>query len=159
MGIVSGGLGRCGDRNFPDVYVRVGSREILAFLRRVAGQELGGGLDGGWSPWGSFSPCSSTCGAGTRVRERRCDSPKPEGGGERCRGSDKHAVFCFPRRCPQSKLNCCSHSKINKYSSRVTGRTTGNEDVPTTTTTTTTTLRPVLDGEGARNGSKRKSFN
>ncbi|KAK9880256.1 hypothetical protein WA026_010131 [Henosepilachna vigintioctopunctata] len=44
---------------------------------------------GGWGPWSSWTPCSSTCLGGMRSRFRLCDSPQPRFGGKFCKG---HAV-------------------------------------------------------------------
>eukprot|EP00105_Crassostrea_gigas_P025267 XP_011445797.1 PREDICTED: coadhesin [Crassostrea gigas] len=48
-------------------------------------------VNGSWSvygPWGKFSECSKTCGAGaqSRYRHRTCNNPKPQYGGRNCTG-------------------------------------------------------------------------
>ena len=43
-------------------------------------------VDGMWGSWNSWSPCSTTCGYGTRERRRLCDNPKPAYDGKNCLG-------------------------------------------------------------------------
>ncbi|CAF4459890.1 unnamed protein product, partial [Rotaria sp. Silwood2] len=44
-------------------------------------------IDGGWSSWGGWSTCSSTCAGGRRYRYRNCSNPVPSNGGLSCNGS------------------------------------------------------------------------
>lgn len=55
-------------------------------------------LDGVWSGWGSWGPCSQTCGAGRRSRTRTCTRPMPQGGGTPCVGPRTEVGSChlFP---------------------------------------------------------------
>lgn len=44
-------------------------------------------VDGGWSEWREFSPCSaSKCGKGKRMLKRFCNNPDPQNGGQFCSG-------------------------------------------------------------------------
>ena len=67
-------------------------------------------VDGSWSGWGEWSPCSVTCGNGTQQRSRVCNEPAPDNGGldcpdsgtenrtcteKTCPGNDRHVVLCF----------------------------------------------------------------
>jgi hypothetical protein len=57
-------------------------------------------VDGGWSGWSLWSDCSTTCGAGTQTRDRRCDSPAPTVEGQPCPGESRETQNCFSKRCP-----------------------------------------------------------
>jgi len=57
-------------------------------------------VDGKFSEWSEFTPCSVTCGLGTRNRIRTCDSPKPQHGGAPCNGSFTDEEVCFKEFCP-----------------------------------------------------------
>ncbi|XP_013377196.1 PREDICTED: hemicentin-1 isoform X3 [Chinchilla lanigera] len=57
-------------------------------------------VDGKWSPWGSWSACSVSCGGGTRQRTRDCSDPVPQYGGSTCEGSDIQIDFCNSDPCP-----------------------------------------------------------
>lgn len=57
-------------------------------------------VDGGWTKWGSYSPCSKTCGGGTHFRERSCTNPRPANGGADCAGSAKETSDCNTQACP-----------------------------------------------------------
>ncbi|CAH1776938.1 unnamed protein product [Owenia fusiformis] len=57
-------------------------------------------VQGGWSPWGLWTQCTSTCGAGVRKRVRFCDSPKPKN--TRCPGSYYDAELCNTQACINS---------------------------------------------------------
>lgn len=51
-------------------------------------------MNGGWGEWGDWSECTQQCRDGRKIRERECDSPKPQNGGRQCRGDDKEAKPC-----------------------------------------------------------------
>ncbi|NWS73244.1 CO8A protein, partial [Crotophaga sulcirostris] len=50
----------------------------------------GGGTDGRWSCWSQWGPCQS----GTARRNRQCNNPAPQGGGEPCVGRDVQSKSC-----------------------------------------------------------------
>lgn len=56
-------------------------------------------LDGGWSGWGSWGPCSQTCGAGRWSRTRTCTRPQPQGSGTPCVGSRTEVGACHSQPC------------------------------------------------------------
>lgn len=58
-------------------------------------------IDGGWSNYTSFGPCSATCGNGTHVRTRNCNNPYPQYGGAQCVGDSKQVATCVSNvTCP-----------------------------------------------------------
>jgi hypothetical protein len=62
-------------------------------------------VDGGYSMWSEFGPCSRTCGGGYQKRKRTCTSPSPDHGGKDCSqfGSTEDVQECATDPCP-SKL-------------------------------------------------------
>nr|KAG5685999.1 hypothetical protein BaRGS_028332 [Batillaria attramentaria] len=56
-------------------------------------------VDGGWSCWTDWGPCSVTCGKGTRTRTRTCDNPPPSSGGADCVGSATETSPCHLQSC------------------------------------------------------------
>ncbi|XP_042809213.1 semaphorin-5A isoform X3 [Panthera leo] len=50
--------------------------------------------NGGWTPWTSWSPCSTTCGIGFQVRQRSCSNPTPRHGGRVCVGQNREERYC-----------------------------------------------------------------
>ncbi|XP_053381797.1 sushi, von Willebrand factor type A, EGF and pentraxin domain-containing protein 1-like [Mercenaria mercenaria] len=57
-------------------------------------------VDGGWSEWGNWSECSTTCGDGEKKRKRLCNSPSPDNGGEMCSGDGFDFTTCNNSNCP-----------------------------------------------------------
>jgi len=57
-------------------------------------------IDGGWTKWGMWRPCSKTCGGGRTYRLRFCRNPSPKYGGERCPGAPIQAKQCGTIFCP-----------------------------------------------------------
>ena len=53
-------------------------------------------VDGGWSQWGQFSPCSDTCGDSSKIRTRSCNNPAPSDGGKECPGDFFDRQDCIP---------------------------------------------------------------
>ncbi|KAL4218623.1 hypothetical protein ACF0H5_021213 [Mactra antiquata] len=51
-------------------------------------------IDGGWSEWSSFTPCSRSCNGGIRLKKRRCNKPMPQFGGKSCVGEATQAQIC-----------------------------------------------------------------
>ncbi|CAF5216381.1 unnamed protein product, partial [Rotaria magnacalcarata] len=61
--------------------------------------------DGGWSSYTTFGPCSATCGNGTQVRTRNCNSPVPSFGGSQCVGNSKDTQRCLTNiSCPSMQI-------------------------------------------------------
>ena len=58
-------------------------------------------IDGGWSVWSEFSPCSETCGSGIQKRFRKCNAPAPQYGGSKCKGPSEEKTPCDTgTKCP-----------------------------------------------------------
>ena len=53
---------------------------------------------GHWGPWGSYSMCTYTCGAGTKARSRTCIAGRHES--VICNGEDQQRVSCNTDPCP-----------------------------------------------------------
>lgn len=51
-------------------------------------------VNGDWSGWRNWFPCSVTCGNGTRSRLRTCSNPKPQYGGDYCSGENEQSEDC-----------------------------------------------------------------
>ena len=60
-------------------------------------------VNGGWGDWSEWSACSVSCGPGTSLRTRRCDSPAPGPGGSPCVGLPVSNKLCDLGPCPGSK--------------------------------------------------------
>ncbi|XP_055367591.1 hemicentin-1 [Betta splendens] len=57
-------------------------------------------INGGYSNWEEWSPCSSTCGQGFQERIRLCNNPEPANGGRSCSGASTEARKCQAGLCP-----------------------------------------------------------
>lgn len=56
-------------------------------------------VDGGWGKWSEWSPCSVTCGNGTKNRHRYCNNPAPDNGGLDCPGIATDHTVCAMDEC------------------------------------------------------------
>ena len=75
-------------------------------------------VDGHWTKWGFYSPCTKSCGGGRQYRERTCTDPAPANGGKNCIGRSRENRDCNTHACPTTPP-------------------------PTTTTTPATTTTPI----------------
>ncbi|ESO89943.1 hypothetical protein LOTGIDRAFT_124430, partial [Lottia gigantea] len=57
--------------------------------------------DGNWGPWFPWHPCSSSCGGGTRIRQRKCNYPPPAYNGKNCEGLAEEDDECNIDDCPE----------------------------------------------------------
>ena len=57
-------------------------------------------VNGVWGSWSSFSECSNSCGGGTQIRRRECDSPSPAYSGAECFGNINETLSCNTNVCP-----------------------------------------------------------
>ena len=56
-------------------------------------------VHGGWSSWETDGICNQACGRGSIVYTRYCDNPKPDLGGEYCKGHNRKAQPCNAHAC------------------------------------------------------------
>ncbi|XP_073917718.1 A disintegrin and metalloproteinase with thrombospondin motifs 17 isoform X4 [Castor canadensis] len=75
-------------------------------------------VDGDWSPWGTWSMCSRTCGTGARFRQRKCDNPPPGPGGTHCLGASVEHAVCENLPCPKGlpsfrDQQCQAHDRLS----------------------------------------------
>eukprot|EP00112_Aurelia_sp_Birch-Aquarium-sp1_P016018 Seg3591.1 transcript_id=Seg3591.1/GoldUCD/mRNA.D3Y31 product="Serine protease 30" protein_id=Seg3591.1/GoldUCD/D3Y31 len=59
-------------------------------------------VNGGWSNWDAYRPCTKKCGGGTMTSKRFCNSPKPGFNGQPCIGEDTKTVSCNTLPCPKA---------------------------------------------------------
>ena len=59
-------------------------------------------VDGGFSDWDEWGPCTAQCGGGDQTRSRRCDNPVPEFGGLDCDGDYTECQRCNMDPCPST---------------------------------------------------------
>ncbi|XP_054466068.1 hemicentin-1 [Anoplopoma fimbria] len=57
-------------------------------------------INGGYSNWEEWGPCSSTCGQGFQERIRLCNNPEPANGGRSCSGPSIDSRKCQAGLCP-----------------------------------------------------------
>ncbi|KAM4616042.1 hemicentin-1 [Polymixia lowei] len=57
-------------------------------------------INGGYSNWEEWGPCSSTCGSGFQERLRLCNNPEPANGGRSCDGPSIDSRKCQVGLCP-----------------------------------------------------------
>ncbi|KAJ8319985.1 hypothetical protein KUTeg_001572 [Tegillarca granosa] len=57
-------------------------------------------VDGGFSTWADWGPCSVTCGVGYTRRSRQCNNPSPQFGGANCVGDYREQISCELDPCP-----------------------------------------------------------
>ena len=62
-------------------------------------------VDGAWSDWGAWGPCSVSCAGGTQIKIRTCSQPGPLWGGKFCEGINKVDNDCNPQPCPGKHFN------------------------------------------------------
>ena len=51
-------------------------------------------IDGSWSLWAGWTPCSVDCGTGISMRSRKCSNPPPMYGGKLCPGFEMEETIC-----------------------------------------------------------------
>ncbi|XP_058823570.1 hemicentin-1-like [Topomyia yanbarensis] len=56
-------------------------------------------VDGEWTPWTKWTPCSESCGFGRSLRWRSCANPAPRNGGLPCKGSESDIKICKEGEC------------------------------------------------------------
>lgn len=61
-------------------------------------------VDGGWGKWSEWSPCSVTCGNGTKNRHRYCNNHAPDNGGLDCPGIATDHTVCAMDECRGKRL-------------------------------------------------------
>ncbi|MBN3294287.1 ATS19 metalloproteinase, partial [Polypterus senegalus] len=76
--------------------------------------------DGEWSTWTSWGACSRTCGIGSSLRQRKCDTPSPGSKGRDCAGSRVQYQLCENGPCPVGApafrdVQCQSYSRLSHH--------------------------------------------
>ncbi|XP_076462921.1 A disintegrin and metalloproteinase with thrombospondin motifs 2-like [Babylonia areolata] len=56
-------------------------------------------VDGKWSSWSAWEPCSADCSVGITRRHRSCTNPSPAYGGKECEGESEGWDTCVAKEC------------------------------------------------------------
>ena len=71
-------------------------------------------MNGNWGSWTEWGSCTLSCGGGTRIRTRRCDSPLPSDNGRYCSGSDRQVDYCNSDDCPGIHTHSALPSQLTR---------------------------------------------
>ena len=69
-------------------------------------------INGGWTDWFPWLPCSVSCGRGIQISVRFCTKPYPARGGKYCVGPSVKKQICNPQHCP---CKYCALWWLSKY--------------------------------------------
>ncbi|XP_033731613.1 semaphorin-5A-like, partial [Pecten maximus] len=72
---------------------------LYALVGRIAARLCKEAVNGGWSPWLSWTPCSKSCDGGVSRRFRFCNNPLPQYGGSFCTGAPNIRMDCNTQPC------------------------------------------------------------
>ncbi|CAF0819035.1 unnamed protein product, partial [Rotaria sordida] len=67
-------------------------------------------VDGKYTPWSEWSPCTVECGSGIRKRSRTCTDPSPSCKGKLCEGPSIDTEVCNTKPCNETCTNGQIHS-------------------------------------------------
>ncbi|XP_065067753.1 hemicentin-1-like isoform X2 [Rhopilema esculentum] len=93
-------------------------------------------VNGGFSQWSDWGPCSKSCGEGKQLRNRYCNNPSPQNGGDKCEGYYVQQRACNQNPCVKSTLASwsswgrCSQSCEGGRQSRIRPCSAGTRDCP-----------------------------
>ncbi|XP_069129969.1 uncharacterized protein [Argopecten irradians] len=112
---------------------------LHALVGKIAARLCKESINGGWSPWLSWTPCSKSCDGGVSRRYRFCNNPLPQYGGSFCTGA------------PDIRKECNMQPCLSFFSSGVDWSTWGPCSV-TCGTGTRSRSRPCLSRSQCRPG-------
>eukprot|EP00794_Sanderia_malayensis_P006818 gene6818-7587_t len=103
-----------GDENETSNIVQKAEKKKSRIRRANNGSTLA--VDGGYSQWSSFGPCSSSCGGGQKQRYRTCTFPAPSNGGQNCSGLGPatETKYCIVMPCTTGKFILKGFTEISK---------------------------------------------
>lgn len=58
-------------------------------------------VHGEWGEWSVWTTCNVTCSGGLQQRQRQCNNPTPQNGGNNCTGREAEIVTCNDVPCPR----------------------------------------------------------
>ncbi|CAL8343147.1 unnamed protein product [Lota lota] len=96
-------------------------------------------VNGGYSGWEEWGPCSSSCGQGVQERIRLCNNPEPANGGRSCDGPGMDSRKCQAGLCPGESPRKARGSLIGMVNEREFGvafleaNITDNQELGTST--------------------------
>ncbi|XP_071783895.2 hemicentin-1 [Centroberyx gerrardi] len=102
-------------------------------------------INGGYSNWEEWGPCSSTCGQGFQERIRLCNNPEPANGGRSCDGPSIDSRKCHAGLCPGEAPRKARGSLIGMVNEREFGVSFLEANITDNMEEGTSTLQAHLD--------------
>lgn len=81
-------------RQIYDIYEDICKSSCLWFLTPNCILKITFAVNGGWTRWSPFTPCTTTCGVGYQTSTRTCTNPSPQFGGQTCTGNNNDTRVC-----------------------------------------------------------------
>ncbi|XP_029960009.1 hemicentin-1 [Salarias fasciatus] len=102
-------------------------------------------VNGGYSNWEEWGPCSSSCGQGFQERIRLCNNPEPANGGRSCSGPSIDSRKCQTGLCPGDVPRKTRGSLIGMVNEREFGVSFLEANITDNTEEGSSTLQARLD--------------